>query len=387
METEYVRSLHSNYERFLLSEKPEEKKYQYCMISRGGIKGLLSCSLRYLNGNAYLYYDISSKQNIAQLFQKDYITREWMRDFIWGMKHLTLELGRFLLHEQNILWDPEQIFQDLEKNEFSFVYYPYYDGENHFLTLLSFFVEHIDYEDELLVEYVYRIYEQYEKNGDIYLQDKIYDDLDILWGKSKKGEPKEDILQVAGEDMEGETETETVVFGGEDLALPVPEATDEKTSGRKGLLALFENRKHKQNKKPEYEEYKELMRQQIDGIAVAEQTHYDEEFGKTVFLNAPKKQQVVYHRIYSSDGRILAQLDSPNLLIGKSKDKVDLYLEDISVSRMHAKVVKTKDAISLEDLNSTNGTYINGERLQPYECKELEPGDEIRCGNIQLMYR
>lgn len=40
------------------------------MISRGGIKGLLPCSLRYIDGNAYLYYDITSRQNIAQLFEK-----------------------------------------------------------------------------------------------------------------------------------------------------------------------------------------------------------------------------------------------------------------------------------------------------------------------------
>ena len=37
--TEYIRSLNANYERMDLGEKPEEKRYQYCMISRGGIKG------------------------------------------------------------------------------------------------------------------------------------------------------------------------------------------------------------------------------------------------------------------------------------------------------------------------------------------------------------
>ena len=53
LNTEYIRSLNANYERLLLERKPEEKKYQYCMISRGGIKGLLPCSLRYIDGEAY----------------------------------------------------------------------------------------------------------------------------------------------------------------------------------------------------------------------------------------------------------------------------------------------------------------------------------------------
>lgn len=76
LNTEYIRSLNANYERLLLERKPEEKKYQYCMISRGGIKGLLPCSLRYIDGEAYLYYDITSRQNIAQLFEKKPITRQ-----------------------------------------------------------------------------------------------------------------------------------------------------------------------------------------------------------------------------------------------------------------------------------------------------------------------
>lgn len=70
LNTEYIRSLNANYERLLLERKPEEKKYQYCMISRGGIKGLLPCSLRYIDGEAYLYYDITSRQNIAQLLRR-----------------------------------------------------------------------------------------------------------------------------------------------------------------------------------------------------------------------------------------------------------------------------------------------------------------------------
>ena len=101
LNTEYIRSLNANYERLLLERKPEEKKYQYCMISRGGIKGLLPCSLRYIDGEAYLYYDITSRQNIAQLFEKKPITRQWIMDFLWSMRRVRQEMSRFLLEESN----------------------------------------------------------------------------------------------------------------------------------------------------------------------------------------------------------------------------------------------------------------------------------------------
>ena len=97
LQTEYIRSLNNNYERILLDKKPEEKRYQYCILSRGGIKGLLTCSLRYINGLAYLYYDISSKQNVTQIYDNRVINRKWMKDFFWSMKQIQLELARFLL--------------------------------------------------------------------------------------------------------------------------------------------------------------------------------------------------------------------------------------------------------------------------------------------------
>ena len=91
IQTEYTRSANCNYERILLEEKPDEKKYQYCILSRGGIKGLLPCSLRYINGRAYLYYDISSRQNVLQLYGSRIITREWMKDFVWSVRQVMQE--------------------------------------------------------------------------------------------------------------------------------------------------------------------------------------------------------------------------------------------------------------------------------------------------------
>jgi hypothetical protein len=81
VQTEYIRNLNCNYERIHLKEKPQEQKFQYCMINRGGIKGLLSCSLRYIDEEAYLYYDISSKQSVAHLYRNKALDREFLRDF------------------------------------------------------------------------------------------------------------------------------------------------------------------------------------------------------------------------------------------------------------------------------------------------------------------
>ena len=201
--TEYIRSLNANYERMALGEKPEEKRYQYCMISRGGIKGLLPCSLRYIDGNAYLYYDITSRQNIAQLFDKKVINRQWLTDFLWSMRRVRQEMSRFLLEESNIVWFPNHIYQDLEKNDFYFIYIPYCRQETGFHELLEYLIEHIDYQDEEMVEYLYKAYEQYETAGEVYLQQKIYEDAECLRisGIDPTEHTKEEMIQQKTEDI------------------------------------------------------------------------------------------------------------------------------------------------------------------------------------------
>ncbi len=401
MKAEYVRNLHSNYERLLLDERPEEKRYQYCILSRGGIKGLLPCSLRYLDGEAYLYYDITSKQNIVQIHQKGNVNREWLLDFLESIHRLQQELGRFLLQENNVLWEPEQIFQDLENNVFSFLYVPYYAGENQFLKLLGFLVEKIDYEDDGLVECVYKMYEQFEKNGEVYLQEQIFKDVKALENRDgKKTAEVPRTLETEAENTQSSptgsqpSEAESIQKTARKLEAPSErqlleqDVREGETGSSKKLFGIFENKKNKRIREQELrEEYRQSMQRSVSGYAVAEDQEYGEEYGRTMFMTERPDKKEAHHRLYYADGRKASELDTANLLIGKYKDKVDVYLEDDSVSRMHARVLQDQGDFYLEDSNSTNGTFLNKTRLQPYERKKLEQGDEIRCGNVVLYFR
>ena len=48
------------------------------------------------------------------------------------------------------------------------------------MKLMEFWVEHIDYDDEVLVDCVYRMYERLERNGEVYLQSQIFEDVGCL---------------------------------------------------------------------------------------------------------------------------------------------------------------------------------------------------------------
>nr|WP_300788383.1 FHA domain-containing protein [uncultured Acetatifactor sp.] len=83
----------------------------------------------------------------------------------------------------------------------------------------------------------------------------------------------------------------------------------------------------------------------------------------------------------------MEDLEQPSLSVGKKKGEVDLVLQDASVSRMHARITNEEGDTYLEDLNSTNGTFQNGQRMRPYEKKKLAEGDEIRFGKVVFIFR
>lgn len=75
-------------------------------------------------------------------------------------------------------------------------------------------------------------------------------------------------------------------------------------------------------------------------------------------------------------------LHPKGMTIGRT-ERSDIFIEDASVSREHA-VIEGKDGrFILEDLKSTNGTFINGEST---DVRVLSHGDKIRVGNTVLQF-
>jgi len=59
----------------------------------------------------------------------------------------------------------------------------------------------------------------------------------------------------------------------------------------------------------------------------------------------------------------------------------DIFLDDITVSRHHAKFVRSRGVLLLEDLGSLNGTYVNRKLVDG--TTPLHPGDEIQIGKYR----
>ncbi len=75
-------------------------------------------------------------------------------------------------------------------------------------------------------------------------------------------------------------------------------------------------------------------------------------------------------------------VEEERVSIGRTPD-APIFLDDVTVSRNHALVVRRQDGHYIDDLGSLNGTYVNRHRI---ESHRLADGDEIQIGKFKLSY-
>ena len=94
-------------------------------------------------------------------------------------------------------------------------------------------------------------------------------------------------------------------------------------------------------------------------------------------------------KILIGNGQSVELVGKSSYLIGR-EDQVSGIYPDIDttrsdgdaagVSRRHAEIVQQSNQWFLQDLNSTNGTYVNNQRVAPHSRQPLHSGDQIRLG-------
>lgn len=73
--------------------------------------------------------------------------------------------------------------------------------------------------------------------------------------------------------------------------------------------------------------------------------------------------------------------------IGKEEWKADICIPCNVVSRVHARVIRREGFYYLTDLDSTNGTFINGKRIAPAEAMLLEQGDRVKFADVEYIFQ
>jgi FHA domain len=97
---------------------------------------------------------------------------------------------------------------------------------------------------------------------------------------------------------------------------------------------------------------------------------------------AHRAPRLVVERAPGHDPGMIYDLDD-DLVLGRG-DRAEIRLEDPFASSRHARIYEQGNIVVIEDLGSTNGTYLNEELLQT--PRPLHPGDRVRIGDSEFAF-
>lgn len=359
---EYRRCQGKSY--MILEQQEAVSGYEFFMLRENRISGILPMQ-QMQNGDGVRYwYEISGRHDLEGYACFHKLGFKLLENFILSLYRTVCSLGEYLLLEDGISLDPAMIYMNYNDREISFCYIP---GNKKKLTdslkdFMEYFLKHMEHGEQQETEICYQVYEKCQMEHVCLLD---------LVELAAKNTAQEDggVYPAESQDVWEESEPETV------------KQEKEQKTGKKGRFKGNFLLKKKFSLKFGSKKTKEG-----ESRFVFEPEEFVEETSNpTVFLGSESKE-VIGELRYEGDGRGKNfKIDVPSFLIGSQEDEVNGVIFTSSVSRHHAAIYKEDDKYYIEDLNSTNGTYLNGELLSYKEKVLLSKNDKVKFADE--MYR
>ena len=374
----YKRELNHSYMVLRCSGMELTERYDYRILMHNRIRRLLPCSMRQMDGEDFLYYDISSKQPLERLYEGGMLKASDLADIIREIAAVQADLGEYMLDESGLLLEEGMIFADVETKELHFAFYPgNKEAVRQYEGLADFFLGNTDHSQEQAVDLAYEFYRM--SKTDYFVLSSFLPLLEKKLASVKTGWEEESLAEM--ERLEGAA---LKADFGDSQDREEKEETGEKERKKakkegvfQRLLSFLKREKGARAETDISEEWSDMVWDSY------EQQLYENGSQETVyFADLDKKERQIQKalclRAEEGNRKILLR-DFP-ITFGKMKGRVTVVLEDHSVSRIHAQIEAAEDGMRIRDLNSRNGTCINGKKLLPNEAESLQEGDTVSFG-------
>lgn len=317
------------------AEKAQKNILAWRMLENNEISGFLSFDYYYIDNQICFRYAYHSLQRVEEFFQKKMGDFETL-SFLSGELLYILESGQeYLLDDGGYLLSPEWIFWNRLEKKVYLCYLPGKGGDigEEYMAIVEFLMQHTNHADKKAVKLIYGLYDLLVSDG------FVPENLLLFIQKIKKEE---------GENLDT-------------LNREILQNTN----------CIFSNIEEKTYSKRD----KECEKKGKENI--------EKEKLKTIG-NTWKAYSLKFHRIaktgklwgemYTKDKGNVFFVQQERLVVGREKGS-DLYIPFDTVSRHHAMLFCEQDGLYLMDTRSTNGTFLNGNKISAYvktPCKEKD---------------
>lgn len=390
-------------------QEKEENEYLISMITENRIRGFLTSKIVYEERKRKIFYDVTNKISLENEYSNKNIDIEDITELFSNISLIYTEGRKYLLEEKFFVINPEYIFFDPISNEFSFMYLPDDSSierlDNPYEILADFLLQKVNQHNQLAVKITYMFYKMTKINTFSLEAFREIIDKEISIDNSIK--KKNDLEQENQTDFEQEMidyEEEVRYEGAGKIIFFVAISLSSFV-----LFMYF--------KKSIYSTYILLVSILSLLVAIA----FLIKFLFNLINNRKEAEMDFYMKnaneedywcdsetqVFSDETEIYADnmasfereltlswkengktkkysVSSYPVIIGKKASEVDCCISEQSVSRIHAKLEKQNGKLYLKDMSSTNGTLVDGQRIDASSVVEIQKESEIQVGNVQI---
>ena len=418
---------------YLKSEPVGEVDYIVGMFAHNDIPAFVPVSFKSLNLENYFCYNMNGLIPINQSFEMNKLTAERIEAFLRSIIKVAKSMEEFLLPFDRLITDEAYIYESLgKKDEFHWIY-GIESGNCTFTRLFERLLDRVDYKDDSAVKMIYSLYQAAKESEGMQgvssggslqrIREKAEEilsaphmSLDMRARELIRAEnERNSIKRLKG--IETGTEDKACskeIEGADSMARRYrAEAESKKSRSQrvdiedtpKAKLSLFKKRQNE-----EKSDKTMFVKSKLKKVWDYLNADIGSKPEKLVDVQAVGENELSYNvrevkqpKIEASDnvgeattlltGAMISNgiyclkpedTNEDNILltefpffIGKSGDKTHHTIEDSTVSRFHARIDREEEELWLTDLNSTNGTFLNGIRLMPFGRMRVNKGDSI----------
>lgn len=415
-----------------------------CLMLRRKLPGVLPVEKTYVDGGGQYWYNISGKQSLDTYCRVKEVQMEFVEQLIISICGLMERLEWNLIHTNCLMLDPELVFVNNASREFLFTLYPggTQTVEQEFQILMEYLMKKVDHRDAQATRAVYQIYEQTLEDGyqitdirSMLLKNRSMDQKDEVWeqpvndrggrrrktgttgfseDKNEKSQDDYERYQRVAVDQMGIEDSRKTRRRKEDASKRIKkgrnrgqekenviniikkkfvewgiiqetesfEKLENVSRQRRGSDELREGwrKREKRSNKQEYQQEvvypDEITEEEQEPMPVIH---------PTVCLTNVSGQPKGELRYTGSEGYSDIQLTEKALRIGYGSD-ADITINRETISQFHASIHKEDDGFYIEDLNSTNGTFVNEEPLAYKEQRKLNCNDIVQFADIRYRF-
>lgn len=348
--------------------------YQERMLKENEITSLLPFYTMQLDGRTQFWHDISGKQSLKDYVEQERISLSLLERILTCMILAFEELEKFLIQQQNILLRPDTIYLSRQDRIRIFLCYcpqATQGGAPMFTEMMEYMVGKVSGGEEPLVHLCYQLYE---------LSLRPETTLQEMHGLVEK---------------EIHSQMDDAIMNMSDAVAPImeePQKTENISVEKEDIyyVPTWERVLHQVCRKGQ-----QLLAMITGWGRCKENDTVGEDFIIEPMPELSQPTQLLFQGQRQCRGQLLYQgtkqekdytITKDTFRVGHEEAANDACLSSDAVSHFHAKITRQGEEYFIEDLNSTNGTYVNGEQLCYTQKRRLETMDRIQFADVSYMF-